>query len=73
MLATAAAWLHHPADAANRLGIHRNTLTARLTHLHRLLHLHPHRLADRATLASPCACTPRRRRPPPSRPLWTGC
>ncbi|MFF2625279.1 helix-turn-helix domain-containing protein [Kitasatospora griseola] len=51
LLATAAAWLHHPADAAVRLGIHRNTLAARLTHLHRLLGLDPHRLADRATLA----------------------
>ncbi|MFD8595725.1 helix-turn-helix domain-containing protein [Kitasatospora sp. NPDC059646] len=51
LLATAAAWLHHPADAAARLGIHRNTLTARVAHLHRLLRLDPHRLADRATLA----------------------
>ncbi|MGW4381830.1 helix-turn-helix domain-containing protein [Kitasatospora sp. NPDC004531] len=50
LLATAAAWLHRPADAAARLGIHRNTLAARLAHLHRLLGLDPHRLGDRAAL-----------------------
>ncbi|MFD8480627.1 helix-turn-helix domain-containing protein [Kitasatospora sp. NPDC059673] len=51
LLATAAAWLHHPTDAAARLGIHRNTLAARLAHLHHRLGLDPHRLAGRATLA----------------------
>ncbi|MFD7643521.1 helix-turn-helix domain-containing protein [Kitasatospora sp. NPDC059795] len=51
LLATAAAWLQHPADAAAHLGIHRNTLAARLAHLHHHLGLDPRSLADRATLA----------------------
>ncbi|MFI9785261.1 helix-turn-helix domain-containing protein [Kitasatospora sp. NPDC051984] len=51
LLATATAWLHHPTDAAARLGIHRNTLAARLTHLHHRLGTDPHRLADRAALS----------------------
>ncbi|KOV60241.1 helix-turn-helix domain-containing protein [Streptomyces sp. MMG1121] len=51
LLATAASWLSFSSHAATHLKIHRNTLTARLTLIQKLLGLDLDRLADQAALA----------------------
>ncbi|MFJ5030249.1 helix-turn-helix domain-containing protein [Streptomyces sp. NPDC088560] len=51
LLATAASWLSFSSRATAHLKIHRNTLTARLTHVQRLLGLDLNRLHDQAALA----------------------
>ncbi|MFE7599057.1 helix-turn-helix domain-containing protein [Streptomyces sp. NPDC057494] len=51
LLATAASWLSSPSQATEDLGIHRNTLSARLRHIARRLDLDLDRLADQSALA----------------------
>ncbi|UJA07081.1 helix-turn-helix domain-containing protein [Streptomyces collinus] len=51
LLATAASWLRFSSGAADHLRIHRNTLSARLKHIARLLALDLDRLADQSVLA----------------------
>jgi sugar diacid utilization regulator len=51
LLATAASWLSFSSHATTHLKIHRNTLTARLTLIQKLLGLDLNRLADQAALA----------------------
>lgn len=51
LLATAASWLSFSSRATEHLGIHRNTLSARLRHIERRLDLDLDRLADQSTLA----------------------
>ncbi|MEU8972041.1 helix-turn-helix domain-containing protein [Streptomyces monashensis] len=51
LLATAASWLNFSSHATAHLKIHRNTLTARLGHVQRLLGLDLTRLCDQAALA----------------------
>jgi sugar diacid utilization regulator len=51
LLATAASWLSFHSGATAHLGIHRNTLSARLTCIQELLGLNLHQLADQAALA----------------------
>ncbi|MFI2207262.1 helix-turn-helix domain-containing protein [Streptomyces sp. NPDC020192] len=51
LLATAASWLSFSSRATVHLKIHRNTLTARLTLIQKLLGLDLDRLADQAALA----------------------
>lgn len=51
LLATAASWLNFSSRATAHLKIHRNTLSARLTCIQRLLDLDLDRLADQAALA----------------------
>ncbi|MFD8209743.1 helix-turn-helix domain-containing protein [Streptomyces sp. NPDC059695] len=51
LLATAASWLSAPSQATEHLGIHRNTLSARLRHIARRLDLDLDRLADQSALA----------------------
>ncbi|OIK03681.1 helix-turn-helix domain-containing protein [Streptomyces monashensis] len=51
LLATVTSWLNFSSRATAHLKIHRNTLTARLTHVQRLLSLDLDRLPDQAALA----------------------
>ncbi|WP_426365295.1 helix-turn-helix domain-containing protein [Streptomyces sp. E-08] len=51
LLATAASWLSYSSGAAEHLGIHRNTLAARLRDIARRLELDLDRLADQSALA----------------------
>ncbi|WP_331765023.1 helix-turn-helix domain-containing protein (plasmid) [Streptomyces sp. NBC_01384] len=51
LLATAASWISFRSGATAHLKIHRNTLSARLTHIREILGLNLHRLADQAALS----------------------
>lgn len=51
LLVTAASWISFSSGATAHLKIHRNTLTARLSHISELLHLDLDRLADQSALA----------------------
>ncbi|MDH6122941.1 hypothetical protein ABH930_007325 [Kitasatospora sp. GAS204A] len=64
LLATAASWLNFHSSTTAHLKIHRNTLSARLTHIQELLGLNLHRLADQSALALALRTTTTRIPPP---------